>query len=105
MAHDYSVRRILPEIRKHPEIRTLFLSFNSDPCTILFYAALADYRVDFQADLPYGRVKTLGPDAWFVLRDDDDVRSFETRFGRMLIPAERGGALQLFRPGAPLGGR
>ena len=105
MAPDYSVRRLLPELREHPDLRTLFLSFNSDPCPILFYAALADCRVDFQPDLPYGRVKTLPPDAWFALRGDDDVRSFETRFGRTLIPAEAIGHLRLYRSGAPLGKR
>ena len=100
MARDYSIRKTVEEFRRHLEIRTLFLSFNSDPCPLLFYAVLEDYHADFQADLPLGRVGKLPPDAWFVLREDDVVGAFEGRFRRRLIPAGRCGRLRLYRSGA-----
>ena len=84
MAEDYSVRELLPELQKHPDVSTVFLSFGSDPCPLMFYAALRDIRKEFLPDQPVGRVKTLPPSALFVLRRDEVPEDYETRFGGRL---------------------
>lgn len=86
MAQDYSVRALLPELRKLPPATPVFLSFNSDPCPVLFYAATGDLRRDFRADVPQFRVASLPPGAVLVLRRDESPAAFERRFEGRLEP-------------------
>jgi len=85
MAKDYSVRELLPELEKRPGVSTVFMSFASDPCPLMFYAALRSVKRDFLPDQPVGKVKTLPPSALFVLRRDESPEAFEARFGGKLL--------------------
>lgn len=86
MAEDYSVRELLPELEKHPDISSVFLSFSSDPCPLMFYAALRDIKKEFLPDQPVGRVENLPASALFVLRKDESPENYETRFDGRLSP-------------------
>ena len=84
MARDYSVRELLPELKNHPDIPTVFLSFGSDPCPILFYATLQDIQKDFRPDQPPGHVESLPSRALIVLRRDEAPADYGRRFGGVL---------------------
>ena len=84
MAEDYSVRELLPELQNHPDVFTVFLSFGSDPCPLMFYAALRDIKKEFLPDQPVGRVENLPASALVVLRRDEAPEDYETRFGGRL---------------------
>lgn len=86
MAETYSVRSVLPELRQRSPAAPVFLSFNSDPCPVLFYAAQAGLRRDFRADVPQFRVAALPHGALLILRRDENPADFERRFGGALEP-------------------
>ena len=83
MAHDYSVCELLPTLNNHP-FPTVFQSFDSDPCPLIFYATLQDVEKDFRPDQPPGHVKSLPGRALVVLRRDEEPGDYETRFGGTL---------------------
>jgi len=85
MAKDYSVRELLPELEKHPDIPVVFMSFDSDPCPLMFYALIRDIQKDFRPDQPVGRVKSMPASALFVLRRDEAPEDYGTRFGGRLF--------------------
>ena len=85
MAKDYSVRELLPELEKRPGVSAVFMSLGSDPCPLMFYAALRDIKRDFRPDQPVGKVKTMPASALFILRRDESPEEFETRFGGKLL--------------------
>ena len=96
MAEDYSVRELLPELEKYPDVSTVFLSFGSDPCPLMFYAALRDIRKEFLPDQPVGRVKALPPSALFILRRDESPEDYGARFAGRLSPLFAGHDCTLF---------
>ena len=103
MARDYSVCELIPTL-KDPHYRTVFQSFDSDPCPLIFYATLQDVEKDFRPDQPPGYVKSLPGHALVVLRRDEAPGDYETRFGGdlTLLYTGRDCTVWLFnRPGSP----
>ncbi len=86
MEKNYSIRETVAELRKLPAKPPVYLSFSSDPCPLLFYAALSDTRRDFRADLPYGSVNQLPAGTLCVLARGEDAGTVEKRFAGRLTP-------------------
>ena len=102
MAHDYSVCELLPTLNNH-RFPTVFQSFDSDPCPLIFYATLQDVKKDFRPDQPPGYVKSLPGHALVVLRRDESPGDYETRFGGVLTLLYTGRdctVWQFVRPGS-----
>jgi len=97
MEKDYSVSGLLPELEKHPDIPAVFLSLNSDPYPLLFYATLREFKKDFRPDRPAGSVNSVPASALFVLRRDEDPDDFGTRFGGKLFRLSAGRDCVIYR--------
>lgn len=97
MANDYSVRELLPELGRHPELPAAFLSFDSDPCPLIFYATLRDVEKEFLPDQPPGHVESLPESALVILRKDENPGDYESRFGGTLSLLFTGHDCAVFR--------
>ena len=92
MLPDYKITRTLESVKSG----NVFLSFNSDPAPLLFYAALNNCQAKFHADLPNGKVTTLPNGSLMVLRKDEETSVYEKRFNGKMESAGKSGDHQLF---------
>ena len=91
MLPDYRITEVLPYIKGN-----VFLSFNSDPAPLLFYAAINNRQANFYADLPNGKVTTIPYGTLLILRNDEDASLYEKRFNGKMESAGKSGNHQLF---------
>ena len=77
----YQISQTAETVRNFPEYKTVFLSFSSDPASILFYL---NKTMPLAVDLPNNSVRSLNKGAVLVLRKDEDPASVGERFGGQL---------------------
>ncbi len=80
----YKVTDSVELLRTQYPGREVFLSFDSDPVPVLFYAAVNGVERRFFADIPYRSVKELRKGSLLFLRKKEDTYALEKRFNGKL---------------------
>jgi hypothetical protein len=80
----YKVTDSVELLRTQYPGREVFLSFDSDPVPVLFYAAVNGVERRFFADIPYRSVKELHKGSLLFLRKKEDTYALEKRFNGKL---------------------